>query len=496
MVKKVMAFDFGASSGRALLGSFDGQRIATSEVHRFSNDPVMLGNTFYWDFLRLFYEIKQGIGKAANSGDKEIVSMGIDTWGVDFGLLDKNGDLLQNPVHYRDTRFDGVPQKMFEKVSRDSIYNETGIQFMNFNTIFQLYYYVLNNPDILQKTETMLLIPDLFNYFLTGNKVAEYSIASTTQLLNAKKGDWSYELIDKLGIPRKIFTEISEPGVKVGKLLPKLAEELNSTSFDIYAVAGHDTASAVAAVPALKGENYAYLSCGTWSLLGMELDSALINKDTYSYNFTNEGGYGRKIRFLKNIIGLWLMQESRRQWEREGEKMSFADIDKLTVKAKPLARFIDPNRDEFMAPGDMPGRIASYLKRTNQPMPENKGDISRCITESLALKYREYIENLETLTGRKIDVLHIIGGGVKDKMLCQYTANATKKTVVAGPIEATALGNIAVQLIAAGEFKNIDEARASIKESFPADIYEPQNTADWDSAYEYFNKIKSNNGGL
>lgn len=490
MAKKVMAFDFGASSGRALLGSFDGKKIATSEIHRFSNDPVMLGDTFYWDILRLFFEIKQGIGKAANSENRDIISMGIDTWGVDFGLLDRNGDLLQNPIHYRDLRNEKMPETLFKKIPKETVYNETGIQIMNFNTIFQLYHMVLNNPSLLEKAETMLLMPDLFNFFLTGNRVTEYSIASTTQLLNAEKGDWSYELIEKLGIPKRIFTPISDSGVKVGKLLPKLAKELNSESFDIFAVAGHDTGSAVAAVPAKKGENYAYLSCGTWSLLGLELDKPLINQDTYNYNFTNEGGYGRKIRFLKNIIGLWLMQESRRQWSREGCQMSFKDIDKLTAAAKPLQRFIDPNSDEFLAPGDMPGRIADFCKRTGQPVPQDKGEISLCITESLALKYREQIENLERLKGSKVDALHIIGGGVQDKMLCQFTANAIKKPVIAGPIEATALGNIAVQLIANGEFKNIDEARDSIRESFPTDIYEPKDTGAWDEAYNKFTKIK------
>lgn len=489
MSKNVLAFDFGASSGRAIVGSFNGEKLTTTETHRFANEPVMLGDTFYWDFLRQFYDIKLGIGKTSNAGFKVIESIGIDTWGVDFGLLDKSGNLLQNPVHYRDTRTQGMMEKVFEKVSKEKIYFETGIQFMELNTIFQLYSLAINNPKLLNDTETLLLMPDLMNYFLTGQKTTEYSIASTTQLLNARSGEWSRDIINGLGLPNNIFTNICNSGDKVGNLTPSIMNELGVKNTAVYTVAAHDTGSAVVAVPAKKGENYAYLSCGTWSLLGLELDEPIINEKTYNLNFTNEGGYGRKIRFLKNIIGLWLMQESRRQWNRDGSNLSFKDIDELTIKAKPFRSFINPDFSEFLTPGDMPNKIAKYCKNTNQLVPEEKGDISRMITESLALKYRKSLEDLEDIKGSSIDVLHIIGGGAQDKLLCQFTANATKKTVTSGPIEATALGNIAVQLISAGEFKDINEARQAIMNSFPSEIYEPQDVNQWDDAYEKYLKI-------
>jgi rhamnulokinase len=489
MEKKFLAFDFGASGGRAILGKFNGEKISLTQLHRFANEPVMLGDTFYWDTLRLFHEIKLGISKSIHTGNKDIVSMGIDTWGVDFGLLDKYGDLLENPVHYRDKRTDNMPDKVFKKVSKQEIYNSTGIQFMNLNTIFQLSFLAENRPDLLSRAKDMLFMPDLFSYFLTRQKVQEYSISSTTQLFDPVNNDWAYPLIEKLGLPSHLFRNVTDAGTKVGTLIPSIANELNANEFDVFAVTGHDTAAAVVSVPARKGSNYAYLSCGTWSLLGLELEKPIINNKSFEYNFTNEGGYGRKIRFLKNIIGLWLMQESKRQWEREGDNISFKDIDQLTVKAEPLKRFINPDFVEFSAPGNMPKRIAEYCIKTGQTPPHNKGEFARCITESLALKYRMSIELLEEIKGSSIDVIHIIGGGVQDKMLCQFTANATKKVVIAGPIEATAIGNIAVQLIANGEFKNIDEARNAIKKSFPTDIYEPQDTNAWDYAYEKFLKI-------
>jgi rhamnulokinase len=489
MGKKVLAFDFGASSGRAVMGDFNGEQLRLTELHRFSNDPVMLGGTFYWDLLRLFHDIKLGISKTVHTGNKDIVSIGIDTWGVDFGLLDSDGKLLENPVHYRDERNSGMQEEVFKLIPRDELYNKTGIQLMNFNTIFQLYYMATKRRNVLDRAETMLHMPDLFNYFLTGNKATEYSIASTGQMLNPYTGDWDFELMQKLNISTKILKDIVNPGTKVGSLLPSICDELGANRFDVYAVAGHDTGSAVAAVPAKAGENYAYLSCGTWSLFGIESDKPIINAKSLKYNYTNEGGYGRKIRFLKNISGLWLMQECRRQWAKEGENMSFKDIDKHTIKAVSLQRFINPDYAPFSLPGNMPARIAEYCIKTGQTAPQNKGEVSRCIAESLALKYRYTLEELEIIKGNKIDVIHIIGGGVQDKLLCQYTANATKKTVIAGPIEATALGNIAAQLISCGEFSSLEQARDVIGHSFPLDIYEPQDISAWDAAFEKYLKI-------
>lgn len=485
MGKKVLAFDFGAGSGRAMVGDFDGSRIRLEEVHRFSNDPVTLKGTLYWDFLRQFYEIQQGLTKGLRA-HPDIVGIGIDTWGVDYGLLDKNGRLLDMPVHYRDKRNEEPFRKVFEKVDKKTLYSRTGIQFMDFNTVFQLYGDAQSRPELLARAKTLLHMPDLFNYFLTGEMISEYSIASTSQLMDPYKGDWDYELMDMLELPCSIFRPIVDSGTRVGALSQDICAELGVPGVDVYAVAGHDTASAVAAVPCQKGENYAYLSCGTWSLLGLELKRPLINENSFAYNFTNEGGVNRTVRFLKNIIGLWLMQESRRQWKREGDDMSFADIDRLTAKAEPLARFIDCDDPSFARPGNMPARIAEYCARTGQRPPEGKGDISRCITESLALKYRASLENLETLCGRKVDVLRIIGGGVKDTLLCQYTANAIRRPVKAGPIEATALGNIAVQLMALGEFSDISQARACIAESFPPVVYEPYDSELWEGAYRRY----------
>jgi len=487
MPKKVLAFDLGASSGRAIAGSFDGSRLTLDELHRFSNDPVMMNDTFYWDFTRLMYEIKTGIQKASSLGCD---SMGVDTWGVDFGLITKNGRLVDMPVNYRDVRNIPMPEEVFKKVPASRVYGSTGIQIMDINSIFQLYYIASRTPELIDMAESMLFIPDLINYYLSGAKVSEYSIASTSALLDAKTGNWDRDLITSLGIKDHILRDIVPCGTKIGSLSAKVADELNVKPLDVIASAGHDTAAAVAAVPVKdKNENWAFLSCGTWSLLGMELDKPLINDETYAANFTNEGGVGGTIRFLKNIIGLWLMQESRRQWQREGSDMSFADIDKLTAQSKPLQRFIDPDYPEFVRPGNMPKRIADFCIATGQSAPETKGDISRTITESLALKYRRNIEQLERLTGKKIDTLYIIGGGVKDKLLCAYTACATGKRVVAGPVEATATGNILTQLISAGCFKDVWEARECVERSYPVDVYEPENTAEWDAAYEKFLKI-------
>ncbi|MGI6335960.1 MAG: rhamnulokinase [Eubacteriales bacterium] len=487
-MKNVLAFDLGASSGRAIAGAYDGSRLTLSELHRFSNDPVMLGNTFYWDFPRLIHEIKTGISKANLTGTA-FDSLGVDTWGVDFGLVTKSGRLVDNPVHYRDARNIPMPAEVFAKVPARDIYASTGIQTMDLNTIFQVYYLATRSPELLTAADSLLFTPDLINFFLSGARVSEYSIASTSQLLNARKRTWDTALCDRLGIPTHLLREIVDPGTTVGRLTPAICEELGVQPLDIVATTGHDTAAAVAAVPTDGGDNWAYLSCGTWSLLGLELPEPFINDAAFDANFTNEGGVNHTTRFLKNIIGLWLMQETRRAWIRESGPISFKEIDALTVQAKPLTRFIDPDYPEFARPGQMPEKIAAYLARTGQPAPDFRGDISRLITESLAMKYRVALDDLERLTGRKIDTLHIIGGGVQDTLLCECTANATGRTVVAGPIEATAAGNVLVQLFAAGEFKSIDEARACVKRSFPITVYEPHERALWEDAYGRYRKI-------
>lgn len=485
---KVLAFDLGASSGRAILGIYENGKLQMEEIHRFSNDPVSVNGTLYWDILRLFFEIKTGLLKCVNAGHKDIESIAIDTWGVDFGLLDADGRLLENPVHYRDARCDGMMEKVFEKVPKEEIYSSTGIQFVKLNTIFQLASLSENRKELLERAKTLLFTPDLLAYFLTGKMSVEYTIASTSQLLDAKKRDWDFELIEKLGINKSIFPPIRMPGTVTGRLLPEIAQEIGFDSpVDVIACASHDTASAVVAAPIEKGEKSCYISCGTWSLLGAELDSPLINDRSFEENFTNEGGYAETIRFLKNISGLWLLQETRRQWNREGCDISFKDIDRMLETEVSANVYINPDDDSFSAPGNMPKRIEDYLTATNQPLPATKGQQALCILESLALTYRFYIENLEKLLGEEIETVHLIGGGTKDENLCRFTACATKKRVTAGPIEATAIGNIAVQLIAKGVIKDIDEARTllgDVKEYLPAD------TDLWDKKYADYMKVR------
>ena len=487
-MKNVLAFDLGASSGRAVAAAFDGKTLSLSEVHRFANEPVMLGSTFYWDTLRLLHEIKTGISKANLTGTR-FDSLGVDTWGVDFGLLRPDGRLVDNSVHYRDARNAAIPAEVFSRLPAREIYASTGIQTMDLNTLFQLYYLATREPEQLERADSLLFTPDLLNFFLSGVRAAEYSIASTSQLLDARARTWDDALFEKLGLPRRLMQDIVAPGTTLGRLTPAICDELNVPALDIVASAGHDTAAAVAAVPHTDGSTWAYLSSGTWSLLGLELDEPVLSDAAFEANFTNEGGVNRTTRFLKNIIGLWLMQETRRAWIRESGPISFREIDALTEKASPLVRFIDPDYPEFSRPGNMPRRFDEYLARTGQAPCTFRGDYSRMITESLALKYRTALENLERVTGRHIDVLHVIGGGVQDRLLCQCTANAIGRPVVAGPIEATAIGNCLVQLLASGEFASLAEARACVRDSFPITVYEPQDAALWDDAYARFTRI-------
>lgn len=486
---KFLAFDFGASSGRAMLATFDGEKIILEEKHRFSNDPVSVNGDLHWDVLRLFYEIKQGILKCANSGDRDIDCIGIDTWGVDYGLLDKNGKLLGNPFHYRDTRTDGMYDEAFKVVSKDEIYNNTGIAFNWFNTLFQLLSSKLSGDITLENAETLLFMPDLFNYFLTGEKKCEYTIASTSQMFDSKTHTWSVDMLEKLGIPTDLFAEMVYPGDKVGVLKPELAEELGVEQIPVVAVASHDTGSAVASVPVTDGEDFVYISSGTWSLMGVELDQPMVTEDALKYNFTNEGGVNKTIRFLKNIMGLWLIQESRRQWEREGTLLSFDELEKQAREATPFASLIDPDYHKFQTPGNMPKRIREYCEQTGQKVPETKGEIIRCIAESLAFKYRQVVEGMEDVTGKKYDVINIVGGGIKDKMICSFTANATGRKVSTGPVEATSIGNVIVQGIAMGAIKNLEEGRKIVKNSFPIDVYIPENSDKWNEAYEKWKKI-------
>lgn len=486
MTKRVLAFDFGASSGRAIIGCFDGDKITLEEVHRFSNDPVSVGGTVYWDVLRLFYEIKQGIIKAKIAGGFD--SIGIDTWGVDFGLIDSEGKLMENPVHYRDARTVGLVDEAFKTMPKERLYGITGIQFMELNTLFQLISLKKYRPWMLERADKMLFMPDLFGYMLTGKMCAEYSIASTSQLIDLDKKTWSKEILDAFGIKESVFAPLVQPGTVLGELSKEVCEECGVDPVPVISVCGHDTQSAITSVPCEDGD-FAFLSSGTWSLFGTELDKPIVNETSMNINITNEGGFDGSTGFLKNIIGLWLIQESRRQWKREGKEYSYADLEKLALAAEPFKCFIDPDAPEFVPHGNIPERVREFCRKTGQYVPETVGEIMRCIYESLAMKYRLTFEKLRECTERDYPVIHVIGGGTKDGLLCQMTANSCDRTVKAGPIEATVMGNVAVQLMSDGSVKNIGQARKIVADSSELKTFEPKDTDKWAGAYEDFLKV-------
>lgn len=480
---RLVAIDLGAESGRAVVGSLNGKSLSLEEVHRFPNEPVRVCGSLHWDVLRLFLEIKRGLSRCAKDGD--LAGVGIDTWGVDFGLLGKGDILLGNPYHYRDRRTDGMVEKVCSIVPREEIFRRTGIQFMKINTLYQLRAMMEEGSPLLEVATTLLFMPDLFNFFLTGEKKAEFSIASTGQVCDPRTRNWAWGLLQDLDIPVSIFPEIIQSGTVLGDVLGSVAEEIGIGKVPVIAPACHDTGSAVVAVPAVT-DNYAYLSSGTWSLMGVEVREPVINDLTLNLNFTNEGGVAGTFRLLKNIAGLWLVQECRRAWEREGEPLSYDEITALASRARPLVSFVDPDREEFISPRNMPEEIQRYCRRTGQPVPEGKGEIVRCALESLALRYRWTLEKLEEISGKRIDVIHIVGGGTKNKLLCQFTADATKRQVVAGPQEATAIGNIMVQAMALGHVRSLQEVREVVRASFPTSTYEPLEPARWDDAYGRF----------
>lgn len=483
---KLLAFDYGASSGRAILGKYNGEKLLLEEVHRFANEPVMVNGTLHWDILRLFHEMKQGIGKCVQNGDGDFASIGVDTWGVDFGLLGPAGELLGNPVHYRDERTDGMIGEACKIVPREKIYQNTGTQIMPINTLYQLLAMKRACSPLLEQADTLLMMPDLLNYFLTGEKASEFSIASTTQMFDWETMEWSRDLVKKLGIPGEILPAILAPGSVMGNMSMRVRKELGMHgNVPVIAVAGHDTESAMMAVPTDKTGS-AYLSCGTWSLLGIERNGPIINDATYALDFTNECGYGGKVSLHKNIMGLWIYQECRRTWNKESKSTDYKQLEIQAKETKAFAAFIDPDDPIFLAPGNMPDRIAEYCIRTGQEVPKSRGAIVRCILESLALKYRMTLEELEKITGTAIPVLHIVGGGCRDELLCRFTANAIGRPVIAGPVEATAIGNILCQMLASGELRSMDEARCIVRQSFPTTGYLPAGTDRWNNAYMRF----------
>lgn len=483
----LLAFDFGASSGRAIRGSYDGSRLQCATVHQFPNGPVELHGHLYWDFLRFLVEIEEGIRRASKSSGEAVASIGIDTWGVDYGLLDRNGDLMGNPYHYRDRRTEGMFEEAFSRIPKKDLFRKTGVAFQPFNTLFQLLAMRMQKPEMLDRAGTLLMMPDLMAYALTGERGTEYTDASTSQLLDVSARTWSDEILKAMGIPREIFTPISSPGTIRGTLRESVAAASGAGRIPVIAVAGHDTASAVVAVP-LSGTGSAYLSSGTWSLLGVETLTPCVDEASMLANLTNEGGFGNRIRLLRNVMGLWMVQECKREWDAAGGSgtAGFDELVHRAAQSTPLASFVDPDAQVFYAPGPMEERIREFCRATGQKVPDGQGPVVRCAYESLALKYRWAVERLETVTHARVDELVIVGGGARNVLLNQLTANALKRPVVAGPSEATAIGNLLVQLHALGEVGGIDELREIVRVSFPTTRYEPEDPGAWDGAYERF----------
>jgi len=479
-----LAFDLGAESGRAILGTLAADRLTIEELHRFPNTPVRVFDALYWDILRLWHEIQHGLGTAgkvaAGARRLSLAGIGIDTWGVDFALLGADNALADNPRHYRDARTHGMMQKVFAVVPREEVFAQTGIQFMQLNSLYQLYALKAAGSPALAAARTLLFIPDLLNYWLTDVMRAELTIASTSQFYDPRRKTWATDLLGRLGLPVYILPEIVQPGTLLGPLLPSVAEPAGLDPVPVYATGCHDTASAVAAVPAGSG-NWCYISSGTWSLMGAELDEPVINAQSLEQNLTNEVGAAGKIRFLKNIAGLWLLQECRRAWAAEGAEYTYDDLVRMAASAAPFSAVIDP--DSFLDPGDMPRKIAAWCRDTGQTPPASPAEFTRTILESLALRYRQVLEGLESLAARRFDVVHIVGGGSRNALLNQFVADATGRTVVAGPSEATAIGNILIQAMGAGELAGLDAARALVRRSFPVETYEPKATGDWEAAY-------------
>ena len=486
--RNYLAVDLGAESGRTIIGKLDNGHLSLTETHRFSNNSVRLNDGLHWDVLRLWSDIKEGVGKSSSKIDQPLDSIGLDTWAIDFALLDRTGALLTNPFHYRDARTDGMMDQAFKIMPRAEIFANTGIQFMQINTLYQLLALSLDNPSLFDIAKTFVTIPDLFNYWLSGEITNEFTNATTTQCFDPYKRDWSTPILDAFKIPSHLFGPVTDPAIRIGTLLPHIAEETNAGAVPIVLPACHDTGSAVVAVPT-ENEDFVWISSGTWSIMGVEAHQPVINEKALDYNFTNEGGVFGTWRFSKNIMGLWLIQECRREWMRQGEEISFDALTQFAVESDAFLSVIDPDFAEFLHPGDMPARIQKYCADTNQKVPQTKGQILRIALEGIALKYRWVLERLEELTEKHLAPIHIIGGGTKNNLLNQFTANSTNRTVITGPVEATAIGNILMQAIGLKHLSSLAEAREVVRASFEPQVYEPKQTADWDEAYSRLQKV-------
>jgi rhamnulokinase len=488
-----LALDLGAESCRGLVGAFDGEQLSLEDVYRFPNGPARMGDTLYWDLPQIWEHCKLALRKAKDQIGT-LDGIGVDTWGVDFTLFGRDDTLLSNPVHYRDSRTTGMIERASQRIAKQRIYEITGLQFLPFNTVYQLFAMVEAKNPLLDIADSMLMMPDTLAWLLTGRKAGERTDASTTQLLDPRSHRWSDEICAALSIPRAILPDLIEPGTKLGSLLPAIRAETGLGDTAVYATAGHDTAAAVAAVPArpsttASAPDWCYISSGTWSLMGIENPSPIINELSYKYNFTNEGGVFGTTRLLKNIMGLWLIQECRRAWQRSGRDFSYSELIERANSAPAFTSLVDPDDPSFLSPGDMPARIAAFCERTGQPVPADEGAFVRCALESLALKYRVVLQWLEELAGSNLPNVHIVGGGTRNETLCQFTANACGRPVIAGPIEATAIGNVLLQAVGRGQVGSLREAREIVERSFPIKHYVPSDPDAWLAAAAKFQNL-------
>ncbi|MFO0428855.1 MAG: rhamnulokinase [Planctomyces sp.] len=490
-VKTYLAVDLGAESGRVMAGAFDGKTITLNQMHRFANGPVRLGGTLRWNVAGLWAEIENGLREAAVKASGTIVSAGVDTWGVDYVLMNRREEILGQPWHYRDSRTDGMMQKAFQRVSRAEIFSETGLQFMQLNSLYQLLAACERDPELIALADRFLLMPDFFHWCLSGSRVVEFTNATTTQMTNAESRTWATEMLRRFQIPVSMFPEIVHPGTVLGTLRRDVAESTSLGRIQVVAPATHDTGSAVVAVPTGQtgSPDWAYISSGTWSLMGVEVNHPILTEQALRRNVTNEGGVDGTYRLLKNIMGLWLVQRCRVAFQQSGKDLDYSTLVRLAMDSAPFRSLVDPDRPEFLNPADMTKAIADECRRTQQPVPETEGQFVRCALESLALKYRMVLGWLEELTGVPVTVIHIVGGGCQNQVLNQFTADACGRPVYAGPVEATALGNVLIQARASGELSSLKEIRDVVRRSEAITAFQPVNSGQWTDAWERFCRI-------
>lgn len=483
-----LAFDLGAESGRAMLGTLDGGKLSLAQRHRFATPNGRMLGRYHWNLLSLWDELKMGLRKTCADLPGDLAGIGVDTWGVDFGLIAASGEILGNPIMYRDPSTGGAMERTLAKIPREKIFDATGVQLMQINTLFHLVAMKERGSKILDAAQTLLFMPDLFNYLLCGSRKSELSIASTSQLYDPRKRRWATEMLEELGLPTRILPEIVPSGTVLGNLRGEVAGECGAKSAMVIAPGCHDTASAVAAVPA-NGEKFCYISSGTWSLMGVELKEPIVSDKALKYNYTNEMGVGPRVRFLKNIMGLWLVQECRRYWQKQGKDHGYAELTAMAGQAREFGAMIDPDHPPFLSPGQMVEKIDQFCVATKQRPPAGPGEYVRTCLESLALTYRRTIEGLEDILGWKIEIIHIVGGGTQNELLNQMTADACARPVVAGPVEAAAIGNVLVQAVAVGRVGSLAEAREIVRENFNVKRYEPRDVGKWDTAYHRYGEV-------